>query len=210
MATEAKRLRIVCQKVSKRFGRNWIIKQFDYDFQAGKVYGIRGRNGSGKSTLVRMLAGQLSPSRGTVRHEFMGAGPLGKDNLYRSVSWAGPYLEIVEELTVMETLDFHFSLKPLQTGLNVAQVLERIELVAASNRPLRECSSGMRQRVLLATALYAATPLLLLDEPTLTLDRAATNWFHCQLAEVGENRLVVIATNDEQDLISCDEVTSLQ
>ena len=88
-------------------------------------------------------------------------------------------------------------------------MLNRIELQRYRNRTLLECSSGMRQRVLLATALYAATPLLLLDEPTVTLDDTAAGWFAGELRRVAPGRLVIIASNDARDLALCDECLSL-
>ena len=196
------------EEVSKRFGREWVIRRFSGQFTAGTVYGIRGRNGSGKSTLLRMLAGHLSPSRGRVRCTVEGS-TVPPAEMYRRVSWTGPYFEIVEELTVLEMLTFHFTLKPLLSGLTPRSVLERTDLQHAADRPLRDCSSGMRQRILLATALYADTPILLLDEPTVTLDDAAAEWFGRELLAHSGNRLTVIASNDARDLQLCADVTDL-
>ncbi|WP_157976277.1 ATP-binding cassette domain-containing protein [Lewinella sp. IMCC34191] len=195
-------------EVSKRFGRQWIIKQLSTDFVSGRTYGISGRNGSGKSTLLRMLAGQLSPSRGRVSYTLNGR-TVAPDKIYRYVSWTGPYFEIVEELTLLEMLTFHFELKSARAGLDAASILDRTGLTAYAQRPLLDCSSGMRQRILLATALYADTPLLLLDEPTVTLDATAAGWFAEELRQFSENRLVIIASNDPRDLASCEQVTDL-
>ena len=196
------------EEVSKRFGRQWVIRQFSHEFTAGTIYGIRGRNGSGKSTLLRMLAGQLSPSRGRVSFTVNGRTvPPGE--VYRLVSWTGPYFEIVEELTVLEMLVFHFTLKPLLAGMTPRSVLERTELTDFRDRPLHDCSSGMRQRILLATALYADSPILLLDEPTVTLDTTAADWFKRELQHYVGDRLTVIASNDARDLTLCGKVTDL-
>ena len=208
MATEQPPLQIVLDRVSKRFGREWVLRQLTQQYQSGSIYGIEGRNGSGKSTLLRLLAGQLSPSRGSVTFT-LGGRPLPVAEVYRCVSWTGPYLEVVEELTIEEALQFHFGLKPLAAQLTVAEVLDRIELGAFRRRTLRDCSSGMRQRILLATGLYAATPLLLLDEPTVTLDRTAADWFTRELSRYAAGRLVVIASNDARDLALCRSVQSL-
>ncbi len=112
-------------------------------------------------------------------------------------------MEIVEELTVEEFLAFHFALKPLRDGLHVGDVLDRIELTHARGRRLFDCSSGMRQRVLLSTALYGGAPLVLLDEPTVTLDEDAGAWFQRELAWIKSDRLLIIASNDEDDLRQC-------
>lgn len=195
-------------EVSKRFGRQYVISKFSAVYKSGEVYGISGRNGSGKSTLLRMIAGQLSPSRGTVDF-LLDQRELAASEVYRYVSWTGPYFEIMEELTVQEQLAFHFRLKPPKPGINARSLLERIDLEKFANRKLAECSSGMRQRVLLATALYADTPILLLDEPTLTLDRKAAEWFFSELERYKEDRVVVIASNDHRDLERCTKVVEL-
>ncbi|MEM9261485.1 MAG: ATP-binding cassette domain-containing protein, partial [Bacteroidota bacterium] len=170
--------------------------------------GIKGRNGSGKSTLLRILAGQLTPSRGKMTVTTDGR-PVPIAELYRLVSWTGPYLELTEELTISELLRFHFTLKPLLPGLQLEEIPARIQLEQVRNRKLTDCSSGMRQRVLLATALYADTPIVLLDEPTVTLDQKAVDWFHTELRTCRRARLVFIASNEEDDLRDHDRIIEL-
>jgi len=203
-----RRLSITAQNVSKRFGRNWVIRDFTDAFRSGERVGIRGRNGSGKSTLLRMLCGQLTPSRGKLDF-ILNDKAVRTADFYRYVSWTGPYLEIVEELSIADFIRFHFGLKPLREGLKPADVPALLELDHVRNRKLSDCSSGMRQRVLLGSALYAATPLLILDEPTVTLDEAAVSWFHAQLTEHGAGRLVFVASNDADDLAGCARVIDL-
>lgn len=202
-AQEILPLTITTDRLSKRFGRQWIIKDLTLTLSAGEVIGVEGRNGSGKSTLLRMLCGQLTPSRGKVSWRDSDRNDIALDDWYRHVSWTGPYTELVEELTVAEHLAFNFAFKPLLPGLEVNDLPARLGLHAARHRPLLDCSSGMRQRVLLGGALYAATPLLLLDEPTVTLDAEAAAWFQRELAATKAGRLVVIASNDPTDLRQC-------
>ncbi|NJC24629.1 ABC transporter ATP-binding protein [Neolewinella antarctica] len=201
-------LTVKMDRLSKRFGRQWVIQDFSEQFGSGEVIGIKGRNGSGKSTLLRMICGQLTPSRGSVAWQLAGRN-LALENRYRHVSWTGPYTEVIEELTIAEMLGFHFGLKPLREGLSVEDIPVALELENARNRPLMDCSSGMRQRVLLGTALFADTPLLVLDEPTVTLDAQARAWFQDRLSEAKRGRLTVIASNDEEDLRQCSRIVSL-
>lgn len=195
-------------KAGKRFGRHWIIQDWSNTFTNGEQVGIKGRNGSGKSTLLRMICGQLTPSRGSVSLS-VGGKEVSAADRYKHVSWTGPYLEIIEELTILEFLQFHFKLKPLQQGLSIADIPFRLGLDHVRNRKLTDCSSGMRQRVLLGSALYAATEVMLLDEPTVTLDLEAAEWFHKELKEFQKNRLVFIASNDPDDLRNCTRVLEL-
>ena len=208
MAADRRDFSIDCHRLSKKFGTQYVLRHFTTQLRSGVTYGVRGRNGSGKSTLVRLLAGQLSPSRGSVKHLRNGV-TLPREEVYRHLSWTGPYIDIMEELTLAEQLSFHFRLKPLLTGLTTDDLLARTELTPFADRRLADCSSGMRQRILLATALYANTDLLLLDEPTLTLDGAAAAWFQRELEEFGQGRLVVIASNDPADLVGSTETIDL-
>ncbi|MBC6996503.1 ATP-binding cassette domain-containing protein [Neolewinella lacunae] len=201
-------MNISLRGLGKRFNRTWILQDLDGDFNAPDLIGIAGQNGSGKSTLLRIIGGQLTPSRGEVRREYRGQ-EIKVEDCYRYLSWTGPYLELVEELTVQELLHFHFALKPALPGLDPAKMLERLELGFAKNRKLSDCSSGMRQRVLLATALYASTPLVLLDEPTVTLDEKAKAWFYAELDACRAGRLVLLASNDPEDLRHCGRIVAL-
>ena len=205
---EAESASIQLERVSKRYGRQWVIRELDATLTGSEPIGVRGRNGAGKSTLLRMLAAQLTPTRGAIRFSIAGR-PVAPAEMYRYVSWTGPYFEVVEELSLRELLTFHFRMKPPRDGLDARAMLERTELLAFAERPLSDCSSGMRQRILLATALYAATPILLLDEPTVTFDAAAVSWFHRELAQFGRDRLTVIASNDAGDLQGCGSVIDL-
>ncbi|TXF88559.1 ATP-binding cassette domain-containing protein [Neolewinella aurantiaca] len=195
-------------KAGKRFGRHWIIRDFTDTFSGGELIGIKGRNGSGKSTLLRLLCGQLTPSRGSSVCT-IGGKEVAPAVRYKHVAWTGPYLEIVEELTIVEFLQFHFALKPMLPGLTLTDIPQRLELDHVRNRKITDCSSGMRQRVLLGSALYAATEILLLDEPTVTLDEEAAEWFHSELRKFRHERLVFIASNDPDDLRDCTRMVTL-
>jgi ABC-type multidrug transport system ATPase subunit len=188
--------------IGKRFGRSWILREYSDTFSGGEMIGIKGRNGSGKSTLLRLLCSQLTPSRGKVDITIDGKEIPVADR-YKYVSWTGPYIEIVEELSIVEFLEFHFQFKPLLSGIKLEDIPRLLELDHVRNRKLMDCSSGMRQRVLLASALYADTPLLMLDEPTVTLDADAVEWFHTQLGNCRRDRLVFVASNDAGDLRNC-------
>ena len=86
-----------------------------------------GHRGVGKSTLLRILCGQLTPSRGKMQMKVSGK-EVKADDHYKYVSWTGPYLEIVEELTINEFLAFHFRFKPLRQGISPEQIPVLLEL----------------------------------------------------------------------------------
>jgi ABC-type multidrug transport system ATPase subunit len=193
---------ITLEGVGKRFHREWVIRHLSKKFISPGRYAIAGPNGSGKSTLMRMIAGQLMPSEGKVLfHD--GEVPIPPDRIYRYLSWAAPYMDLIDEFSLIELLRFHNRFRPLNR--TESAVLAATGLEGQGQKSLSEFSSGMKQRVKLALALYSASRLVLLDEPTTNLDEDGMAWFRTELADQGKDRLVVIASNEEGDLDGCSE-----
>lgn len=195
-------MEIVLRNAGKRYRLDWVFRGVDYTFHTGQRYALLGPNGSGKSTLLKVLSGQLSPSRGTVILQLNGQ-PVDPDQVYRQVSYAGPYIELIEEFTLTEAIDFHTGLKPLLPNLRAENLHDLLALPRARQKELRYFSSGMKQRVKLALAICSDTPVLLLDEPATNLDLAAIDWYKNMVRQFAADRLVVIASNDPDDAAFC-------
>lgn len=190
------------QNAGKRFRHDWIFRGLDYSFEKGERYAVLGPNGSGKSTLLKVLSGHLSPSKGAVLFEDQGK-KTAPEEVYRHVSYAAPYIELIEEFTLEEALKFHAGLKPLLPGFSPSQLYELLALPRARSKEIRFFSSGMKQRVKLALAVCSDTPALLLDEPATNLDTQGIEWYKNLVAEYAADRLVVIASNDPHDAEFC-------
>lgn len=196
---------IQVENISKRYRMEWIFKKFSYHFEQGKGYAILGRNGSGKSTLMQILSGYLSPSKGKVHFSNEGQ-PLDKELVYKNISFAGPYIDLIEEFTFPELLKFHSQFKEML--LSPKEIKELLAFPkAAYSKPIKFFSSGMLQRVKLLLAICSTTPILLLDEPTITLDQEGIEWYQNLVDQYAKtaDRLLIIASNAEQDYQSCDE-----
>ncbi|MBK7938621.1 MAG: ATP-binding cassette domain-containing protein [Lewinellaceae bacterium] len=124
------------QNAGKRFRLDWIFRGLDYTFRTGERYAVLGPNGSGKSTLLKVLSGHLTPSKGKVVFEHAGA-PVEPDAVYRHISYAAPYIELIEEFTLEEALKFHAGLKPLLPGFNPAKLYELLALPRARTKEIR-------------------------------------------------------------------------
>ncbi len=153
---------------------------------------------------MKVLSGHLSLSKGQIFFE-KNSKKLDADVVYRNISYAAPYIELIEELTLAETLSFHSRLKPLLPEFTTERIYELLQLPRARNKELRYFSSGMKQRVKLALAVCTDAPVLLLDEPTTNLDVEAVRWFKQLITDHAGNRLLVIASNDPGDLELCRE-----
>jgi len=190
------------QNTGKRYRLEWIFRGIDYTFENPGRYAVLGPNGSGKSTLLKVLSGHLSPSKGRISFEINGK-ITEPDVVYRSVSYAAPYIELIEEFTLEEALKFHAGLKPMLPGMTPARLYEILALPRARSKEIRFFSSGMKQRVKLALAICCDTPVLLLDEPATNLDVQGVEWYKNLIQQFAEDRLVVIASNDPHDAEFC-------
>ncbi len=197
-------MEIILNNITKRYLYDWIFKNINQHFATPIRYAILGSNGSGKSTLLKVLSGHLSPTKGTIEYKINGQS-IDKDDIYQHLSFASPYIDLIEELTLTEVINFHKQFKPFLNNLSTADFLEIIQLKKAKDKEVRFFSSGMKQRLKLGLAICADTSLLLLDEPTATLDEKSVDWFHQLLEEYAANRLIIIASNEERDVITCQE-----
>ncbi|MEQ9100910.1 MAG: ATP-binding cassette domain-containing protein [Imperialibacter sp.] len=202
-------MEIVLENAGKRYLREWIFKNLNYTLKKGSSYAITGRNGSGKSTLAAVLSGQLIPSEGVVKHSIDGT-VLDEHLVYRYTSLAAPYLELIEEFTLTEMVNFHFSLKRLESGKSKEDVLPFAWLEDSAQKQVKHLSSGMKQRFKLALSFLSATPLLILDEPTSNLDTNGINWYLERLNSVLQDRLVVICSNQSYEYEMCRNTISIE
>jgi ABC-type multidrug transport system ATPase subunit len=200
-------MKITLSDAGKRFNREWIFRHFDYQFSSSNAYAITGPNGSGKSTLLQFIAGALMPTEGRLLYQNAGNETIVE--YYRLLSIAAPYLETIEEMTATEFLRFHQSFKPLQPGITIPDILERIGLQPAAHKQIRYYSSGMKQRVKLAQAFFTDTPVILLDEPTTNLDAAGSVLYHELIREYCREKLVIVSSNDPLEYSFCETVINM-
>ena len=173
-----------------------------FSFEEAQQYAIQGPNGSGKSTLLKIISGHLTPSKGKIT--FLGGdGQIPLEQVYQKISYAAPYIELIEEFTLKETIEFFNCFKSFQANLQTKDIVTLLNFSKSMQKPIKYFSSGMKQRLKLALAICAATPVLLLDEPTTNLDTQGINWYRTLIEQYGHNRLLIIASNIEHDFDFC-------
>jgi len=189
----------------KRFNRDWIFRHFNYNFISGNSYAIVGPNGSGKSTLLQVISGAVGLSEGSVvSRESSAVSPAG-ENVYQYISIAAPYLEVIEEMTVIEFLEFHQNFKPLLPDTSIKEIISVVGLESAAQKQIRYYSSGMKQRVKLAQAIFSDVPVILLDEPCTNLDLTGIALYQQLIETYCKDRLVIVSSNDEAEYGFCKE-----
>lgn len=201
-------MKIELQKAGKRFNREWIFRNATLQFTSANAYAITGPNGSGKSTLLQAIGGMLQVSEGAIQYA-MGNGQMAIEEAYRRISFCAPYLEVIEEMTLMEFLDFHNQFKPFFPPFTSKKIIAEIGLEAAANKQIRYYSSGMKQRVKLAQAIFSNTAIILLDEPCSNLDEKGIALYHSLINNYCKDRLVIVCSNDEVEYRFCNEVISI-
>ncbi len=202
-------MNIELSNAGKRFNREWIFRKADFIFTAPKAYAITGPNGSGKSTFLQSIGGMLQLSEGKIGYAISNK-QFAIEKAYRYISFCAPYMEVIEEMTLLEFLQFHVQFKPFLADVTIHQVIEIIDLEKATHKQIRNFSSGMKQRLRLAQAIFSDTPVLLLDEPCTNLDESGIQLYHNLINKYCEGRLVMVSSNDEVEYRFCEERIDIQ
>jgi heme ABC exporter ATP-binding subunit CcmA len=193
--------------LSRRFGRQWAVRRVSATFEAGSVTALVGDNGAGKSTLLSLLAGLLRPDEGHV--QVMGAGAAGflPVELRRQIAHLGHLPFVYTDLTGRENVAFFERLYGCKAPRDL---LERVGLADAADRPARGYSRGMVQRLALARIVLQDAPIWLLDEPTTGLDVHGLALLRDLLASARRaGRTLVAITHDLEALGPIDQMIRL-
>ena len=185
---------VALRGVHKHYGALHAVDGVDLDIHEGEIFGLIGHNGAGKSTLFKMMLGLTPVTRGDI----LVAGTRVDGRNFRAVRRSIGYLPenvvLYDNLDGLETLHFFARLKGAPLA-QCAPLLERVGLAHAGQRPVREYSKGMRQRLGFAQALLGSPRVLFLDEPTNGLDPHAIRDFYATLRELQGEGVTVIITS---------------
>jgi len=199
-------MKISLTDAGKRFNRDWIFRHLSYEFQSGTAYAITGPNGSGKSTLLQVLSGAMQLNEGNIDFKPGSGNPkTGNENTFQQISICAPYLELIEEMTLIEFLQFHHRFKPFIAAISADRIIALLGLEEAAHKQIRHFSSGMKQRVKLAQAVFSDVPVVLLDEPCTNFDAAGTDLYLNLVNDYCKQRLVIVSSNDEAEYGFCRE-----
>lgn len=203
--------RIIVQNLGKHFGRRVVFRRLSFSVSGGEVLAVTGANGSGKSTLMRMLAGVLGPSRGSIQME--SDGEVVPDEQRPLVTGlVAPYLNVYDGLTARENLQFVARARHARGWAErIQQALDFVGLSCRADERVATYSSGMKQRIKFAAALLAGPSLLLLDEPFSNLDPAGIAMVDRAIErQRNDGGVLVLATNDRREAEKCDRVIRIE
>lgn len=175
---------IRCAGLGKRYGSRWVLRGVEMDLPMGECLLVTGPNGAGKTTLLRLLAGLEAPTEGEVH----AVGTIG---------FAAPDLSLYPNLTAMEHLRFAATLRRVEP--RDSELLEKVGLLDHADKPVGAFSTGMRSRLRLALAIQHRPAVLLLDEPTASLDEQGRAVVSEIIEEQRARGCIVLATNSDGD-----------
>ena len=201
-------MKISLSDAGKRFNRDWVFRHFTYQFEKGNAYAITGPNGSGKSTLLQVLSGGMHMSEGNIQYSTVNA-QFSNEEIYKHVSVCAPYLEVVEEMTLTEFLQFHNGFKHFLQGTSIDSIVSAIGLEKSAGKQIRYYSSGMKQRVKLAQCIFSDSAIVLLDEPCTNLDTAGIALYQQLVSDYCSTRLVIVSSNEEAEYSFCRNVINI-
>jgi ABC-type multidrug transport system ATPase subunit len=188
------------------FDQEEIFSSLNHLFLAGSTTALLGKNGTGKSTLLQIIANYVSPSKGGLIYSKNNL-ILQPEEVFNEISFCAPYLELIEEMNLQEFFTYHFSFK--KPIMPIPEMLSYIGLQHTNEKLIDKFSSGMKQRVKLAQAVFADTSLLLLDEPCSNLDSDGIDLYKKLIAKFGLNRTIIVATNDQEEYYFCERLLNL-
>jgi ABC-type multidrug transport system ATPase subunit len=197
-------MKISLNNLGKRYNREWIFRNLSVQFNINKHYAITGPNGSGKSTLLQIIGGSTTYNEGEIfYHE--SDKTIEPEKIFKKISFAAPYLELIEEMTLMEFFAFHQKMKGWLSSIDTKEIIFMLGLEKSSYKQIRYFSSGMKQRVKLAQAIFSNVPAVLLDEPLTNLDDEGILLYHSLIKNYCNNRLVIVSSNDKNEYSFCEE-----
>jgi ABC-2 type transport system ATP-binding protein len=201
------------QNLTKRYADTLAVDDISFTLAPGRVVGLLGGNGAGKTTTISMLLGLLVPTSGRITvlgHD------MAKDRFaaLAKMNFSSPYISLPSRLTVIENLRVYgmlYQVKPLEP--RIAELAEAFNLTAFLNRPAGNLSAGQKTRVALAKAFINKPQLLLLDEPTASLDPDTGDYVRTMLERfrADQKSAILLASHNMAEVERlCDEVLMMK
>lgn len=176
-----------------------VLDDINYTFSGGRIYGLCGKNGCGKTMLMRLIAGLIYPSSGTIRIKDK---VLGKDISFpESVGMLIENPSFLNDYTGKQNLEMLAGLQKNVDKAEVRRVLEQVGLDPDDKRKFYKYSLGMRQRLGIAAAIMGSPELILLDEPINAIDTDGVQEIRAIIRGLSaENRIIIVASHDRSEM----------
>tara|TARA_B100000941_G_scaffold268383_1_gene224972 strand:- start:531 stop:1262 length:732 start_codon:yes stop_codon:yes gene_type:complete len=205
---------IQLQKLTKIYGSYLAVDKISFKIEKNKTIGLLGPNGCGKTTTIGMLLGLVTPSDGEILIEDKNIKSFRRDEILKRFNFASPYVELPKKLTVKQNLEIYgrlYGLKNLNKRINEISV--DLGIAEFFNRKTGELSSGQKNRVSLAKSLINKPEILLLDEPTASLDPDVGDFIRSYIQDYKtKNKVTVLLASHNMSEVEklCDSVIMMK
>ena len=179
---------ITVERLAKTYKSGVAVDGISFALEPGSITGLLGGNGAGKTTTIAMILGLIIPTAGTAR--VLGAEmPRQRYRVLHRMNFESPYVDMPARLTTRQNLTVFAMLYGVEdTAARIAALAEELDLVELLDRPTGKLSAGQKTRVSLAKALVNRPEILLLDEPTASLDPDTADWVRARIERYRRER----------------------
>ena len=205
---------IEIKKLSKIYNNYLAVNKIDFKIEKNKTVGLLGPNGCGKTTTIGMMLGLVTPTHGEIIIENKNIKLFRRDEILKRFNFASPYVELPKKLTVRQNLEIYgrlYGIENLNERIN--EVSSDLDIYDFFDRKTGELSSGQKNRVSLAKSLINKPEILLLDEPTASLDPDIGDFIRTYIQEYkSKNKVTILLASHNMNEVErlCDSVIMMK
>ena len=185
---------IQIKNLTKIYNKYLAVNKINFQIEKNKTVGLLGPNGCGKTTTIGMMLGLVSPTTGEILIDNKNINLLERDEILKRFNFASPYVELPKKLTVKQNLEIYGRLYGIKDLNNrIIEIAEDLDIKSFFKRKTGELSSGQKNRVSLAKSLINKPEILLLDEPTASLDPDIGDFIRSYIQEYkSKNKITIL------------------
>ena len=184
---------IKIRELTKIYNNYLAVNKINFQIEKNKTIGLLGPNGCGKTTTIGMMLGLVTPTEGKILIENKSIESFKRDEILKRFNFASPYVELPKKLTVKKNLEVYVRLYGIKNLDNrISEISSDLDIKSFYERKTGELSSGQKNRVSLAKSLINKPEILLLDEPTASLDPDIGDFIRSYIQEYKKNNKITI------------------
>jgi ABC-2 type transport system ATP-binding protein len=202
------------QNLTKVYKKYLAVNDINFQIEKNKTIGLLGPNGCGKTTTIGMMLGLITPTKGEILIDNKNLNTFKRDEILNRFNFASPYIELPKKLTVKQNLEIYgrlYGINNLKKIIN--EISDDLDIKKFFNRKTGELSSGQKNRVSLAKSLINKPEILLLDEPTASLDPDIGDFIRSYIQEYkSKNKVTVLLASHNMSEVEklCDNVVMMK
>tara|TARA_B100000963_G_scaffold312088_1_gene289346 strand:+ start:337 stop:1068 length:732 start_codon:yes stop_codon:yes gene_type:complete len=205
---------IQISNLSKIYNQFLAVNKINFQIEKNKTVGLLGPNGCGKTTTIGMMLGLVSPTEGEILIENKNINKFKRDEILKRFNFASPYVELPKKLTVRQNLEIYGRLYGIENlGNRINEISSDLDIKNFFERKTGELSSGQKNRVSLAKSLINKPEILLLDEPTASLDPDIGDFIRSYIEEYkSKNKITILLASHNMSEVErlCDSIIMMR